>query len=243
MEPTFFDDRMAQRYDESCGDRTEPAVLGPTVDLLAELAGDGRALELAVGTGRVALPLQRRGVEVHGIDNSAPMLAQLRSKPGGDGVALTEGDMVTTRVPGRFRLVFLVFSSITNLTTQDAQVACFANAAAHLEPGGRFLVEVGVPELTRLSPGERHLPFDVSPGHLGFDEYDLVEQHQVSYHYWVDGDEVTTFRSAHRYVWPAELDLMARLAGLTLTDRWSGWRREPFTATSSSHVSVWSKPA
>jgi SAM-dependent methyltransferase len=243
VQKNYFDERVAPGYDERFADMFEPAVLGPTVDFLAEHAGSGRVLELAIGTGRVGLPLSQRGIPVHGIELSEAMVAQLRTKPGADSVAVTVGDMATTRVPGAFALVYLVFNTITNLLEQDQQVECFRNAAAHLQPGGCFVVEVFVPDLQRLPPGETARPFHVSEQHLGFDTFDLVNQQLVSHHYWVDGDRVDTSCSRHRYVWPAELDLMARLAGLRLRERWSDWERSPFTAESRTHVSVWEKPA
>lgn len=236
----IWTEQVAARYDASSAAMFAPEVLGPTVDFLAARADGGRALELAVGTGRVALPLAARGVPVAGVERSAPMAARLAAKPGADRVAVTLGDMTTTVVPGRFRLVYLVFNGITNLLTQDAQVACFVNAARHLEPGGAFVCEVFVPQLRRLPPGEVALPFDVSDGHLGFDRYDVVEQRLVSHHYTVEPDGTTTTgRSPHRYAWPAELDLMARIAGLRRTERWADFTEAPFTADSPSHVSVW----
>jgi len=242
MEKPRFDAQVAARYDERSAAMFRPEVLEPTVDFLARLAGDGAALEFGVGTGRVALPLSARGVPVHGIDSSEPMLERLRDKPGAQRVGLTAGDFATTRVAGSFRLVYLVFNTITNLTTQDGQVACFANAAAHLEPGGRFVVETFVPALRRLPPGERVRAFDVRSGHLGFDEYrDLAGQVLHSHHYWLEDGTMRTFSAPFRYVWPAELDLMARLAGLSLAERWEDWSRRPFTDESPSHVSVWEK--
>jgi SAM-dependent methyltransferase len=219
-----------------------PEVLEPTVDLLAELAGGGRALELGIGTGRVALPLAERGVEVHGIDLSRAMVAKLREKPGGDRIPVEIGDFASTRVDGTFTLAYLVFNTINNLTTQPEQVACFRNAAAHLEPGGCFLIEVGVPQLRRLPPGETFHVFAASETHWGFDEYDVANQGLVSHHFTLHDGEIVRRSIPFRYVWPAELDLMARLAGMTLRDRWSGWRREPFTSESRKHVSVWEKP-
>jgi len=211
------------------------------VDFLAALAGDGGALELAIGTGRVALPLAERGVRVAGIELSPDMLAQLRAKPGADAIEVALGDMTTTRVDRSFRLVYLVFNTINNVTTQDAQVACFANAAAHLEPGGCFVIEVGVPDLQRLPPGQTAVPFTVRDDRLGFDTYDVVTQEMWSHHHWRDGDAWQALAMPFRYVWPSELDLMARLAGMRLRERWAGWRREPFAADSRSHVSVWEK--
>jgi hypothetical protein len=220
----------------------DPAEIASTVDVLAELAGNGDALEFAIGTGRIGLPLSERGVRVAGIELSEAMAARLREKPGGDAIEVAIGDMATTRLGRTFSLVYVVFNTIGNLTTQDAQVACFENAAAHLDPGGCFLVEVGMPQLQRLPPGERYRPFHVSDDHLGFDEYDVAAQHLVSHHYFRQGDVFSSNSLPFRYVWPAELDLMARLAGMTLRERWADWRREPFTSESAKHVSVWEKP-
>ncbi|MGY1858057.1 class I SAM-dependent DNA methyltransferase [Modestobacter sp. SYSU DS0290] len=233
----FFDEQVAAGYDDS--GMSAPEVVDPAVDLLAELADGGPALEFAVGTGRVALPLAARGVPVSGIDTSPPMLARLRAKPGADAVRATEGDMTSTRVPGTFSLVFLVFNTIMNVTSQDGQVATFGNAAAHLAPGGRFVVEVMVPALQRLPPGETVRVFSLTPEHLGVDEYDVVTQGLVSHHHPAGG---TPVRVPFRYVWPAELDLMARLAGLEPEHRWARWDRSPFVAESTSHVSVWRRP-
>jgi SAM-dependent methyltransferase len=236
-----FDTDVAERYDEESAEMFSPAVLGPTVDLLADLAGDRPALELAVGTGRVAIPLAERGVPVHGIELSEAMVARLRAKPGGATVGVTVGDMTEARVEGRFGLAYLVFNTIGNVTTQDDQVACFTNAARHLDPGGCFVVEVGVPKLQQLPPGSRFVVFDHDDGHVGVDEYDVVTQRAWSHHYTREG---TTYRPEtlpYRYVWPAELDLMARIAGLELRDRWADWDRSEFTAASTKHVSVWEK--
>jgi len=243
MPENYFGEGVAERYDESSAEMFHPAVVGPVVDFLAGLAGDGAALELGIGTGRIAIPLSRRGVAVHGIDLSPQMVAQLRAKPGSGGIGVTVGDFATTRVEGRFSLAYLVFNTINNLTTQDGQVACFQNVAAHLVPGGRFVIEVGVPALQRLPPGETIRPFAVTPAHLGFDEYEVATQIAISHHYWMLDGRLDARSVPFRYVWPAELDLMARLAGMTLEERWSGWRREPFTSDSTRHVSVWRKPA
>jgi SAM-dependent methyltransferase len=231
--------RGAAVYDESEGFMFEPATIERTVDVLEELAGGGRALELAIGTGRIGLPLAQRGVEVHGIDLSAPMVEQLRAKPGGAEIPVTIGDMTSVRVEGAFRLVYLVFNTIENLTTQDAQVACFENAARHLGPGGVFVIEVNVPELRRLPPGERFVTFHVGENHVGVDEYDVATQGLVSHHVTARGKASMPFR----YVWPAELDLMGRIAGLRLRDRWQDWDRAPFTNESTKQVSVWEKAA
>ncbi len=238
----YFGERVARHYDESSNDMFAAAVVEPTVACLAELAGDGRALELGVGTGRIALPLARRGVPVAGVDLSRAMVRRLRAKPGGRDIAVTIGDFATTRVDGSFSLVYLVFNTIMNLTTQAAQVACFRNAAAHLEPGGCFVVEVAVPELRRLPPGETVVPFLVRDDRWGFDQYDVANQGLVSHHLEVVGGHLEQLSIPFRYVWPAELDLMAELASLRLRDRWAGWRREPFTSDSRQHVSVWQKP-
>ncbi len=238
----LWDERVAVRYDGSVADQFEQVVLGPMVDALTDLAGDGPALELGVGTGRVALPLHSKGIEVVGIDASSVMVDRLKAKPGGDDIPVTIGDIATTNVDGSFSLVYVVFNSITNLLTQDAQVECFRNAANHLQPGGHFLIEVFVPALQRLPVGERFVPFDVGDGHVGVDEYDVVTQRSISHHIWVDEGEGDRFSSHHRYAWPAEYDLMAKLAGLKLRHRWGNWRRDTFNAASTAHVSVWEKP-
>ncbi|HEY2777135.1 MAG TPA: methyltransferase domain-containing protein [Gaiellaceae bacterium] len=221
-------------------DETDPMfadeVVGPTVDFLAPLAAGG-ALEFAVGSGRIALPLAERGIRVHGIDLSPSVLEQLHDKPGSDIVTTTLGDYTTSTVDGSFSLVYLVWNSLSNVTTQEGQVAAFANAAAHLSPGGSFVVEMFVPQLRRLPPGQSFVPFDVTPEHLGFDEYDVLTQRLVSHHYWPARGKQGS--GEFRYAWPPELDLMARLAGMTLRERWAGWQREPLTEESESHVSVW----
>ena len=239
----YFDERVAARYDESSSEMFAPEALEPAVDFLAGLAGDGRALELGIGTGRIALPLTGRGVEVHGIDLSEAMVGRLRAKPGGEEIPVVIGDFAATRVEGAFSLAYLVFNTINNLTTQAEQVACFRNVAAHLEPGGCFVIEVGVPELRRLPPGETMHVFDASEGHWGIDEYDLVNQGLVSHHFSVVDGAIERVSMPFRYVWPSELDLMAELAGMRLRERWSGWKREPFTDESRKHVSVWETPA
>ena len=239
----YFDERVAARYDESSAEMFDPAVVDPVVDLLVELAAGGRALELGVGTGRIALPLSRRGVQVHGIELSRAMVARLRAKPGGDAIEVAIGDFATTTVEGTFSLAYIVFNTIMNLTTQAGQVACFRNVAAHLEPGGCFVVEVGVPELRRLPPGEKILAFDVRENRWGFDEYDVAAQRLTSHHFEVVAETLERVSVPFRYAWPSELDLMAELAGMRLRERWSGWKREPFTSTSRTHVSVWEKPA
>jgi hypothetical protein len=241
MPVDHFGEAVAARYDERTASMAEPDVLDPIVDFLADLAGDGAALELGIGTGRIALPLSGRGVPVHGIDLSEAMLSRLRGKPGAAKIGVTLGDFATTTLEARFTLVYLVANTIMNLTTQDQQVACFENAAAHLEPGGCFVVEVLVPGLQRLPPGERFQPFAVTPRHLGLDEIDVATQALVSHHYWVDGDRVQVLSPPFRYVWPSELDLMARLAGMSLRERFGDWTREPFTGASAKHVSVWAK--
>ncbi|MDX6503138.1 MAG: hypothetical protein QOE29_263 [Gaiellaceae bacterium] len=240
MPEDHFGEHVAARYDGTDGEFA-PAAIEAVVDFLAPLAGTGAALELGIGTGRIALPLSRRGVRVHGIDLSTAMVARLQAKPGAEDVGLTIGDFATTRVEGSFSLVYLVFNTISNLTTQDEQVACFQNAAAHLEPGGCFVIEDGVPSLQRLPPGETFRPFDVSPTHLGFDEYDIASQGLVSHHYSVVDGKLDVVSIPFRYTWTAELDLMARIAGMTRRERWSGWLREPFTSESRKHVSVWEK--
>jgi SAM-dependent methyltransferase len=236
MTEDYFEGRVAERYDSGLGEWGDPAVIASTVDFLAELAGDRAALELAIGTGRIALPLAARGVRVHGIDLSPDMVAQLRAKPGGDDIPVAIGDFATTQVGEGFSLAYLVFNTIGNLTTQEAQAACFENVAGQLRSGGCFVVEVGVRAREPL-----HV-FDLSEPHVGIDEYDAATQRLVSHHFnLVDGRwelRSIPFRS----VSPAELDLMARLAGMRLRERWSSWTREPFTAESRRHVSVWEKP-
>lgn len=243
MPKIYFDERIAKGYDAGSADMFDPAVVDPAVSFLADLAGDGAALELGIGTGRIALPLSQRGVRVHGIELSPAMVEQLQAKQGSDGIGVTIGDFATTRVNDTFTLAYLVYNTIENLTTQDEQVQCFQNAAAHLEPGGCFVIEVEVPALQRLPPGETVRAFTVSPTRLGFDEYDVAAQGLVSHHYWVGDGQFTVFSQPFRYVWPSELDLMARLAGMTLRERWSDWKREPFTSDSTQHVSVWEKTA
>ena len=241
-EDGYFDERVAATYDDLGDPMFAPAVIDPVVDFLAGLAGAGRALELGIGTGRIALPLAERGVRVQGIELSRAMAARLAAKPGGDGIAITIGDFSTATVDATFTVAYLVFNTINNLTTQEAQVACFRNAAAHLEPGGCFVVEVGVPELRRLPPGETMHVFSGDGSHWGVDEYDVVDQGLISHHFQLVDGRFELHSIPFRYVWPAELDLMARLAGMRLRERWGGWRREPFTAESRKHVSVWEKP-
>lgn len=237
----FFGERVAAAYDTRSAGMFDPAVVGPAVELLAELAGDGAALEFAIGTGRIALPLAERGVRVAGIDNSDAMLARLREKPGAARIEAMVGDMAATRVDGEFSLVYLVFNTIFNLGTQEGQVACFENAAAHLRTGGRFVIEARVPELQRLPLGQTVLPWRADPDGMSYYVYDVVTQRLSGRHYeFVDG-RVECNPIEMRYAWPAELDLMARLAGMRLEHRWAGWRREPFTALSPSHVSVYEK--
>lgn len=239
-----WDAETAERYDENTADRFDPAVLDPTVDFLARLAGTGRALELAIGTGRVAVPLSARGVPVSGIELSEPMVAQLRHKVDEGRIPVVVGDMATARAPGEFSLVYLVYNTIANLRTQDEQVECFRNAARHLAGGGRFVIELWVPALRRLPPGQLACPFDIGEGHLGFDTYDPARQESASHHYWTADDGSIRYGVGHfRYIWPAECDLMARLAGLELEARYADWDGSPFTSESESHVSVWRKPS
>ena len=239
----YFDERIAARYDETSAEMFEPAVIQPTVDLLVELAAGGRALELGIGTGRIALPLAARGVPVHGIELSKAMAARLHAKPGGGDIDIAIGDFATTTVEGSFSLAYLVYNTIMNLTTQAEQVACFRNVAAHLEPGGCFVIEVGVPGLRRLPPGETFQVFSGSENYWGIDEYDVANQGLISHHLESVDGKLERFSVPFRYVWPAELDLMAALAGMRLRERWSGWNREPFTSESTKHVSVWELPA
>jgi SAM-dependent methyltransferase len=244
MPEDHFGEHVAGRFDEDEADMFDPAVIEPAVDLLAELAGGGRALELGIGTGRIAIPLAQRGVDVHGIDLSEAMVARLRAKPGAERIGVTIGDFATATVDGTFSLAYLVFNTIGNLTTQDEQVACFQNVASHLEHGGRFVIELAVPDLQALPRGETFRVDTASEGHLGVDEYDVVNQALVSHHFYrVAGGRYEEITTPLRFVWPAELDLMAKIAGLRLRARWGGWAREPFTSTSRQHVSVWEKSA
>ncbi|WP_245941108.1 class I SAM-dependent DNA methyltransferase [Thermasporomyces composti] len=243
----WFPESVAAEYDAP-GGANAPEVVTPIVDVLEDLAEGGPVLEFAVGTGRIAAPLAARGVPVSGIELSKAMAARIPDKPGGEAVKVTIGDMRTTRVPGEFSLVFLVFNTISNVTTQDGQVEVFRNAAAHLRPGGLFLIEVGLPSLRRLPPGQDTVPFAVEPdghggGYLGFDQFDVVTQQFTSNHVTVSPDGRGRFRRIpFRYVWPSELDLMARIAGMRLKYRWSDWDRSELTAESTKHVSVWEKP-
>jgi SAM-dependent methyltransferase len=239
----YFGEPVAASYDDPSDPMNQPEAIEPAVSLLAELAGSGSALELAIGTGRVGLPLAQRGVPVHGIELSRAMAARLRAKPGGAAIAVTIGDMATTRVDGSFTLAYLVFNTINNLTTQDAQLACFRNVAAHLAPGGCFVIETGVPPLRQLPPGQDIHGYRAGPGRIVSYSFDHASQNYRG-HYVEFTDGTGQYRTIpFRYVWPSELDLMARLAGLRLRDRWSDWNREPFTTDSRSHVSVWQKPA
>jgi SAM-dependent methyltransferase len=240
----WFSESIAADYD-AAGGANAPDVVSPAVDVLADLA-DGPVLEFAVGTGRIGAPLAARGVPVSGIELSRAMVARIADKPGGAAVEVTIGDMTTTRVPGEFSLVYLVFNTISNVTTQDGQVDVFRNAAAHLRPGGLFLIEVGLPDLRRLPPGQDIVPFALTPhrdsDYVGFDQYDVVSQEFTSNHVTVTADGKGTFRRIpFRYAWPAEMDLMARIAGMRPRYRWADWDRSPFTAESTRHVSVWEK--
>ncbi len=239
----IWDVDAAQRYDTPGTGMFAPEVLGPTVDRLAELAGDGRVLEFAIGTGRVAIPLAERGIQVAGLELSRPMIEQLRTKADQARIEVVVGDMATTRVPGDYSLVYLVFNTISNLLTQAEQVACFRNAARHLTPGGRFVIELGVPSLRKLPPGEQGTVFVAEPGYVGVDTFDVLHQRIVSHHFrFGDGAQAKVFRSPHRYIWPAELDLMAQLAEFELESRHADWTGTEFTSESTSHISVYRLP-
>jgi SAM-dependent methyltransferase len=236
-----FSDWIARNYEALWPHLFDPAVVDPAVDFLVDLADGGPVVELGIGTGRLALPISRRSISVHGIELSPAMVEQLRAQPDSSDVVVTIGDFATTTLDSRFTLAYLVRNTIMNLTTQDAQVACFQNASNHLELGGCFVVEVVTPPWQRLPSGQSVLPFDISSTHLGFDEIDVASQQSWSHHYWLAAGEMKTFSAPFRYVWPSELDLMARLAGMTLRERWADWNRELFTSASPSHVSVWEK--
>lgn len=240
----LWDADTAQRYDTPGTGMFAPEVLGPTVDRLAQLADGGRALEFAIGTGRVAVPLAERGVSVTGIELSRPMVDRLRTKADEAAIPVVMGDMATAVAPGTYSLVYLVFNTISNLLTQAEQVACFRNAARHLRPGGRFVIELWVPELRKLPPGQQATVFRTEAGYIGLDTYDVLRQHVVSHHFTFDeGRQAQLLRSPHRYIWPAELDLMGQLAGFELESRHADWTGSEFTAESSSHVSVYRIPA
>ena len=236
----IWDVDAARTYDTPGTGMFAPEVLGPTVDRLAELAGQGQALEFAIGTGRVAIPLSERGVAVTGIELSAPMIDELRTKADDATIPVVVGDMATAHVPGAFTLVYLVYNTISNLLTQSEHVACFRNAARHLTPGGRFVIELWVPELRKLPPGQQATVWHSEPGYIGLDTYDVLQQRVVSHHFsFGEGKQAQLFRSPHRYIWPAELDLMAQLAGFELETRHADWAGAEFTAESRSHVSVY----
>ncbi|MFB7217927.1 class I SAM-dependent DNA methyltransferase [Streptomyces sp. NPDC056227] len=239
----IWDGDAAQRYDTPGTGMFAPEILGPTVNLLAELAGGGAALEFAIGTGRVAVPLVERGVPVTGIELSLPMINQLRSKADEATIPVIVGDMATSVAPGKYTLVYLVYNTISNLLTQAEQVECFRNAARHLPPGGRFVIELWVPELRKLPPGQTATVWHSEAGYIGLDTYDVLHQHVVSHHFsFDDTNQAQLFRSPHRYIWPAELDLMAQLAGFELETRHADWAGAEFTDESRSHVSVYRIP-
>ncbi len=239
----MWDVEAAQSYDTPGTGMFAPELLDPTVDRLAELAGNGRALEFAIGTGRVAIPLAKRGIPVTGIELSRPMIDQLRTKVDEATIPVVCGDMASATVPGVFTLVYLVFNTISNLLTQAEQVACFHNAARHLTLGGRFVIELWVPELRALPPGRQATVGHAEPGYILLDTYDVLNQHVVSHHFrFDDSKQAQLFRSPHRYIWPAELDLMAQAAGFELEDRHADWAGAMFTEESRSHVSIYRLP-
>jgi len=237
-----WDEETAAVYDDEAAEMFLPEVVEPAVEFLARLAGSRPALEFAIGTGRIAIPLSRRGIPVTGIELSKSMALRLRAKISEADLPVAVGDMATTTVPGEFGLVFLVWNSIANLRTQEEQVACFRNAARHLAPGGRFVIELFVPPLRRLPPGQVAVPFEVSEAHTGFDTFDLVTQACNSHHYTRQPDGAVRSDIGHfRYIWPAECDLMAQLAGMELESRVEDWNGQPFNAESEKHISVWRK--
>lgn len=236
-----WDAATAAAYDTPGTGMFAPDVVGPAVRRLAGLAAGGAALEFAIGTGRVALPLADLGVPVTGIELSRPMIDRLRAKADEAAIPVIAGDMATARAPGQYTLVYLVYNTISNLLTQAEQVECFRNAARHLTPGGRFVIELWVPELRKLPPGQQAVVFASEPGYLGIDTYDVLHQHLVSHHFTfgAHGRRAELDRSRHRYIWPAELDLMAELAGFSLESRHADWDGGEFTAESRSHISVY----
>lgn len=233
-----FDAKIAATYDRIHGDGTSPQEQR-TAKALLDLATDGTALEFAIGTGRIAIPMHALGAKICGIELSSAMVAELRKKPGGAQMEVAIGDMTTTGMNRTVSLVFLIFNTIDNLTTQEAQLACFQNAAAHLAPGGRFVIETLVPPIQKLTFGETKRAFARSDTNWGMDEFDVVTQNYASHHLHLEGGAVTKVTVPFRYAWPSELDLMARVNGMTLEHRWSGWDKSPFTNTSTSHISVW----
>ncbi len=243
MPENTFTGRIAETYDATSTEMFRPEVLDPAVEFLADLAGDGEVLELAIGTGRVALPLSERGARVYGIELSEDMAAQLRAKPGADAIAVTIGDFATTKLDRSFRLAYLVYNTIMNVTTQAEQVETFRNVAAHLEPGGCFVVEVVIPALQRVPAGEKYRVFHATPTHIGFEDFDIATQISYSHHWFEVAGQLEKFSAPYRYVWPAELDLMAQLAGLTLRERWGTWKRDPFTSDSRWQIAVWERQA
>lgn len=242
MSDGYFDEEIASTYDDDHS-MSAADVVDPVVDFLAGLTGAGRALEFGVGTGRIAIPLLERGMAVAGIDLSNAMVSKLRAKPGGESIPVTIGDFATTRVDGEFDLVYLVYNTIMNLDSQARQVACFRNASAHLQPGGCFVIEVMVPEIRGLAPDNNRHVWELSGSHWGIDEYEVATQRVTSHHLRITQGRTQRFSMPFRYVWPAELDLMAELAGMRLRERWGSWRRDPFTDDSTFHVSVWEKQA
>lgn len=238
--PATYGDRIADTYDELYAETLDT---DRAVEALAELAEGGPVLELAIGTGRLALPLSERGLEVHGIDVSERMVARLRAKPGGDAIPVTMGDFAEVPVEGDFALIFVAFNTLFGLLTQEDQVRCFVNVAKHLAEGGVFVVEAFFPDLARFDRGQRAQVTQVDANSVMFDasRHDPVEQRIDSQHVVINEDGTKLYPVSIRYAFPSELDLMARLAGLELRERWGGWTREPFTAESGRHVSVYAR--
>jgi SAM-dependent methyltransferase len=242
MGSIVWDAEMAEVYDATYAALAEPSVVDPMVDLLAQLAGDGAALEFAIGTGRIALPLSARGIPVHGIELSPDMVEQLRRKAGADSVPVSTGDMASTRLSGRFELVYLVANSIMNVTTQEEQIAVFSNAAAHLVSGGCFVIELMVPQLRRLPPTEVARVFRLDPDHIGIETFDDIVGQVAWSHHWMEvAGRLVRHSAPYRYIWPSELLLMARCTGFELQDRWGDWGRSPFTSESGNQVAVFVK--
>jgi SAM-dependent methyltransferase len=239
-----FDSRIAAIDASADTGMHAPEVVSTTVEFLTELAGEGPALEFGIGTGRIAIPLHEAGIAVTGIDLSPHMVAKLHERPGGEDIAVTIGNIANATVDGAFSLVYAIWNTFINLMTQEEQVDCFRNAARHLAPGGYFVTETmsPLPDLRRLPPGEKVRSFSIETGAFGFDEFDLIGQHITSHHYWTENGRLESWSSPCRYVWPSELELMARIAGLTLQERWANWTRDPLTVESSAVISVWSKP-
>jgi SAM-dependent methyltransferase len=233
-----YGERVAGVYDDWYTEYDPHAV-----DALAEIAGDGRVLELGIGTGRIALPLSAKGVDVHGIDAAESMISRLRSKPGGEKITIAPGNFAEVAVEGKFALVYIVFNTFFALSSQEEQVQCFRNVAAHLDAGGCFVIEAFVPDVTRFTGGQVNWATKVTADEVQLDvgQHDAATQRVVSQKVVITDGNVRLYPVQIRYCWPSEMDLMAQLAGLRLRERWSNWKREPFTSESGQHISIYER--